>query len=303
MVGTRVDNFVSELRKQPASGRSLDTPGPTISVVMPSLNQGAFIRKSILSVLNQDYPKVELIIVDGGSTDETVRVVKEFESYIRFWIRERDSGQSDALNKGFAHATGDIYAWQNADDLYLPGSFSAAVTAFKSHPGATVVYGDWITIDEIGDMIDKTYALPVRTPQFPYENMKCYNQAMFWRREAHDRIGDFDVNLNRLMDNDMVIRLIRSEGRERFIQVPQFLGAFRYHAHQKTSLSRVDSKRLEEEQYLTRKYNFHPERSLVGQYHRLVFRAYQLLHALRRGGARYAISKSRKGIAQRGGLY
>ena len=111
----------------------VDERFPKISIVMPSYNQVQFIERSILSVLNQDYPNIELIIIDGGSNDGTVEVIKKYEKHITFWVSEKDKGQSDALNKGFKHCTGEIYGWLNSDDLYLPNAFKHAATALEKY--------------------------------------------------------------------------------------------------------------------------------------------------------------------------
>ena len=153
---------------------------PLISVVIPSFNQAKYIEKSILSVLNQDYPNKELIIIDGGSNDGTVEILKKYDGYIKYWISENDKGQSDALNKGFKVCSGDIYAWLNSDDLFLPNAFSYAVKEL-SKKNKKICYGDWVYIDENDEKnqykkieiiidrgpkkhrnINKTYATPTK---------------------------------------------------------------------------------------------------------------------------------------------
>ena len=104
-----------------------------ISIVMPSYNKADFIERSILSVLNQNYPNIELIIIDGGSTDGTVEIIKKYEQYITFWVSEKDQGQSDALNKGFKHCTGSIYGFLNSDDVYLPDAFKYSSLVLKKN--------------------------------------------------------------------------------------------------------------------------------------------------------------------------
>jgi len=297
-----LEDFVSEPRgHMPASERK-NASEPRISVVMPSYNQGLFIRRSILSILNQDYANLELIIVDGGSTDETLDILQEFDPYIDYWTSRPDRGQSDALNKGFARATGDIFAWQNADDLYCPGAFSAVKEAFHRNPSAGIVFGDWVLVNEADQPIELNYALPVRWPRFSYENMKVYNQAIFWRREIHLRFGLFDEKLRRLMDNDMIIRMIRNEGIAGFMRLPIFLGAFRRQGQQKTNLDSMDEIRIEEESYLETKHRFAPRSSLRGGYSRISFRVFQFYHMFRRGGLLYALNKTRSGLNYRKGL-
>src|SRR6266536_4673227 len=126
--------------------------GPLVTIVTPSFNQGSFIRATIESVLSQDYPLVEYIIMDGGSTDETASVVKDYASRLTF-ISEKDRGQSHAINKGFQMARGGVVAWLNSDDLYLPGSVRTAVETLENSPAAGAVYGDGYLIDHSGQIL------------------------------------------------------------------------------------------------------------------------------------------------------
>src|SRR5579862_2592962 len=122
---------------------------PLVTIVTPSYNQGRFIRATIESVLSQDYPNVEYIVMDGGSTDDTASIVTPYLDRLTF-ISESDRGQSHAINKGFALARGSIVAWLNSDDLFLPGAISRAVEAFRARPDAAAVYGKGYQIDETG---------------------------------------------------------------------------------------------------------------------------------------------------------
>jgi GT2 family glycosyltransferase len=121
---------------------------PRVTVVTPSFNQGAFLEETIRSVLNQDYPHIEYVVVDGGSTDESVEVIRRYEDQLAWWKSEPDSGQVDALQKGFAQATGSLVGWLNSDDVLLPGAVTAVVEAFERSPEALLIYGDNLLIDE-----------------------------------------------------------------------------------------------------------------------------------------------------------
>src|SRR5438309_5772154 len=123
---------------------------PLVSVVTPSLNQGAYIEETIRSVLDQDYPRIEHIVVDGGSTDGTLEILRRYPHLT--WVSEPDGGQADAVNKGFRLAEGEIFGWLNADDLYLPGTISAAVAVLRE-TGCGLVHGGWRQIDEEGKTI------------------------------------------------------------------------------------------------------------------------------------------------------
>lgn len=272
------------------------------SIVIPSLDQGRFIGDALRSIAGQNHPAVEVIIRDGGSTDDTAQVVKGFGPLVTAFVSERDSGQSDALNKGFAQATGDIFGWMNADDHYLPGAFAEAARIFAANPDITVVYGNWVTIDEAGHPIRSHHALKARTPHFSYENFDAYNQAMFWRREAHERFGRFDEKLHRLMDNDLILALLLNERPARFRRTDAFLGAFRVHEAQKTPDERFDAKQFEEQAYLDKKYGFATADSLRGKCYRLRYRWHQLADSLAAGGLRYTLDKARTGLRKRGGV-
>ena len=153
-------NFIKNFIKNfdPSHPHNKDINLPKISIVMPSYNQVEFIERSILSVLNQNYPNIELIIIDGGSTDATIDIIKKYEKSIAFWVSEKDQGQSDALNKGFKRCTGEIYGWLNSDDVYLPNVFKSVSLAFKKNQNKKIIFGDWLSIDKNDDVIDYNHA-------------------------------------------------------------------------------------------------------------------------------------------------
>jgi glycosyltransferase involved in cell wall biosynthesis len=178
---------------------------PTVSIVTPSLNQGSFIGETINSVLSQDYPYVEHIIVDGGSTDNTLEVLHTYGDKI-IWISEPDSGQADAVNKGFRMAQGDILGWLNSDDTYNPGTVRAVFEYFTQHPQVVMVYGDAYFIDRDGRVTGK-----YSTEQYRYERLAessfICQPTVFIRAEVFKRTGDLDVNLQTCMDYDYWIRI------------------------------------------------------------------------------------------------
>jgi glycosyltransferase involved in cell wall biosynthesis len=201
---------------------------PLVSVVTPSMNQGAFIEEAIRSVLDQGYPNVEHIVVDGGSTDETLDVLRRFP-HLR-WISEPDGGQAEALNKGFAIARGEVFGWLNSDDLYLPGSIEAAVDVLLE-TGCGLVHGGWRQIDEHGAFMRDVEAVPfdLRT-QLDYANLVAQPGALF-TRTAFESVGGLDVSYRYAMDYELFLR-IGSLFEVRHLD--RVLGAYRYHPLSKT---------------------------------------------------------------------
>ncbi len=181
--------------------------GPLVTIVTPSYNQGRFIRDTIESVLNQDYPHIEHLVVDGGSTDETAEIVAEYAGCLT-WVSERDRGQSDAINKGFRMARGEIVCWLNSDDLLLPRAVSTAVAAFQSDPDLGVVYGDGYLIDAAGNLLGEfPKAGRPNLWKLIYFSDYLLQPAVFLRRRAVDEVGYLDETLHWGMDWDLFIRL------------------------------------------------------------------------------------------------
>src|SRR5512134_129792 len=126
---------------------------PKISIVTPSFNQGKYLERTIRSVIEQDYPNLEYIIIDGGSTDESVEIIRKYEKHLAYWVSEPDRGQSHAINKGFDRATGEIFGWLNSDDWYVPGALKAVAEAFAANPEAGAVVGAGEMVDEEGKLV------------------------------------------------------------------------------------------------------------------------------------------------------
>jgi len=177
-----------------------------VSIITPSLNQSAFLRQAMLSVLEQDHDDTEYIVVDGGSMDGSVEIIKEYADRLAWWVSEQDSGQAAAINKGLAHAHGEIVAWLNSDDFYLPGAIAAAVRALAAHPSTVLVYANMQAVDEAGRM---TNLLTYR--QWTLEDLLCFNiigqPAVFMRREAVLAVGGVDAALHALLDHQLWIKL------------------------------------------------------------------------------------------------
>lgn len=265
-----------------------------ISVVIPSLNQGKFIETAIKSVIDQNYPETELIIIDGGSSDNTVEIIKKFEDSTAFFVSEPDNGQSDALNKGFEKASGDIFCWLNSDDFFLPGAFQTVSGLFKKNNDISVVYGNWLTVGENGETLEKCRALPAKKPSLVHGNMDAYNQSMFWSRKAHSGFK-FDTKLSRLMDNDFIIYLLKNSGPENFLRIDEYLGAFRLHEFQKTPLY-DDEIRMKESAYLEKKYGFAPRGTIRHIFSSMKYRVFQLYQTTKLHGITATAEKIKNGL-------
>jgi glycosyltransferase involved in cell wall biosynthesis len=204
---------------------------PLVTIVTPSLNQGHFLRATIESVLCQDYPHVEYIIMDGGSTDSTAAVAAEYGSRLTF-ISEKDNGQSDAINKGFRRARGEIVAWLNSDDILLEGAISTAVQALSNHPHAGAVYGEGYLIDREGNITGRfPYTQPFDLWRLTYLSDYILQQSVFFRRSVFDTIGYLREDLHYTMDWDVLIRIGKKFP---VVLVPEFLGCLREYPEAKS---------------------------------------------------------------------
>lgn len=181
---------------------------PLVTIVTPSLNQAEFIRGALESVLGQDYPRLECWVIDGGSTDGTLDILRSFEADPRYhWVSEPDRGQADAVNKGWSRAQGAILGWLNADDVYCPGAVHEAVDFLLGHPDVGVVYGECGLIDGAGGSIGMYPAQPFHLPALLSKAVNFVPQpAAFIRRAVVDSVGGLDVDLHLLMDFDFWLR-------------------------------------------------------------------------------------------------
>jgi len=205
---------------------------PLVTVITPSFNQARFIRATIESVLSQDYPNIEYIIMDGASTDGTSGVVAPYSNRLTF-ISEKDRGQADAINKGLRMARGSIVAYLNSDDLFLPGAVSAAVTTLAANPELGAVYGEGYRIDADGNVIAR-FEVTEEFNLWKLVNVSDYilQQTVFWRRSVFDTIGFFDLDLHYGLDWEI---LMRTGKRYVMEYIPQFMGCLREYPEAKTS--------------------------------------------------------------------
>ena len=208
------------------------TATPKFSIVTPSFQQGGYIERTIGSVLDQGYPNLEYFVQDGGSTDDTVSVLKRYDQQFSGWVSESDSGQSQAINRGFSRTSGEIMGWLNSDDLLLPGALACVADYFNRHPDVDVVYGNRLLIDE-SDMEIGRWLMPGHDSEILSWVDYVPQETLFWRRRIWERIGgQIDESFRFAMDWDLLVRF--REAGAKFAHIPRFLGAFRIHPHQKT---------------------------------------------------------------------
>ena len=207
-------------------------PGmPLVSIVTPSFNQARFLEASIQSVLSQSYPRLEYIIVDGASTDDSPDIIRKYAEKLAWWTSEKDKGQTDALNKGFAHAKGDILAWLNSDDTYQPGAVASAVEFLLENPLIGLVYGDSNYINEAGQVIGRFPAAQTDLPRLRQGYVHIPQQASFFRGELWRAVGPLDPSFYFAMDYDLWVRIA---ARSQVKYVPQTWANFRLHTAGKT---------------------------------------------------------------------
>lgn len=179
-----------------------------MTIVTPSFNQGRFLERTIRSVLDQGYPNLEYIVMDGGSADDSVEIIRRYASRLAYWTSGPDGGQSAAINAGWRMARGEIIAWQNSDDVYLPGALHAAGEAFREHPEAVLVYGLTRRVDTEGTSLG-TMGAPYRHRMLLYSHQLIPLTSAFFRRSAVEAVGLLDESLNYSMDLDLFLRLVR----------------------------------------------------------------------------------------------
>jgi glycosyltransferase involved in cell wall biosynthesis len=214
---------------------------PWVSIVTPSYNQGPFIEETILTVLNQDYPRIEYIVMDGGSTDNTLQILRKYEGRLK-WVSEKDQGQSDAINKGFQRAKGEILAWLNSDDMYFTGAVRRAVEILQADTEIQFVYGKTRYCDETGKIIGE-----YPTEPFNYRRLAMFNfisqPSTFFKREVFLKAGGLNTDLQFAMDYDLWLRTV---SRYKVEYLPEYLSIFRLHGKSKT-ISQTHALRFNEE--------------------------------------------------------
>ena len=205
---------------------------PRVSVVTPSYNQGQFIEETLRSVLLQGYLDLEYIVVDGGSTDESVEIIRRYADHLAWWVSEPDGGQSEAINKGFARATGDIVAWLNSDDVYLPGAVHASVAYLCAHPEVDLVHGDCTLVDAMGDTIGTYCGAPSSLKTLVTDYHRVRQPTVFLRSALLTRVGALRTDLHYAMDREWWTRMALAGARLAYL--PGVRAWFRMHNTSKT---------------------------------------------------------------------
>jgi len=250
----------------PLPGYDPEGMWPKISIVTPSYNQAQYLEETIRSVLLRGYPNLEYIIIDGGSTDNSVEIVKKYEPWLAYWVSEKDRGQSHAINKGFQKATGEIYAWINSDDYYAPGAFYKVGSAFMQHHTQWVA-GITCKTHPDGTIVQTTTKIEEKL-EIWYVGGLYHQQGVFWRRNLWGIAGGIDENLQYCFDYDLWMKFIKVQPFAYWIN--HHLANFRIQPDSKTSLDQL---------------KFMKERDLV--YHRNRF-------PLKRFSSHYFIWKKRR---------
>jgi len=231
---------------------------PKISIITPSYNQAQFLEDTIQSVVTQDYPNFEYIIIDGGSTDDSVDIIRKYEKYLAYWVSEPDHGQTHAINKGIKRSGGDIIAYINSDDMYLPGAFEAISKQFLEKSEIDIVYGDHLIVDKNGKIIKKKRELG-------FDHTMCCmigfglivtQPTAFMRRSIFNNVGIFDELYHYNMDSDFWFRCANNGAH--FKHIPSYLVKFRWHDNAKSRISAESIRCMREKEYrsvLERSYN------------------------------------------------
>ena len=229
---------------------------PKISIVTPSFNQGQFLEESICSVINQEYSNLEYIIIDGGSSDNSVEIIRKYENHLHYWVSEKDTGFSEAINKGFKKATGDIFSWLNSDDILLPGALNTISRFFQQFPRVGIVYGDRLIIDEQSNVLAKRQDCFFSPIFFRFEK-SIPQESTFWRKDLFYQVGGLDEELNYAIDFDLWCRLSKIT---KIKYIPFLIGAFRKQPLQKSQNFRLVG---DQEKYntITTNFGWYPPKS------------------------------------------
>lgn len=202
---------------------------PLVSVIIPSYNQARYLDGAIRSVLRQSYPALEVIVIDGASSDASVDVIKAHDERLAYWVSEPDLGQADAINKGLSRARGDVLGWLNSDDMLLPGAIRTIVDSLKSGR-RSIVCGLRVAVDRNGAILWRDVH-PQPTVRSLRRNCYINQETVYWNREVYEAVGPLDTHYRYALDYDYWQRIL--DAGYRFSLIPRFVGAFRIHDESK----------------------------------------------------------------------
>jgi glycosyltransferase involved in cell wall biosynthesis len=214
---------------------------PKISVVVPSFNQAGYLELTLRSILDQNYPNLELIVIDGGSKDQSPEIIRKYEQHMKFWCSEPDGGQTQGIIKGFSHATGEILCFLNSDDLFEPGALLQVGEYFSNHPDVDAVYGDALWIDAEGNVLSPKKEIPFNRFIWLYTYNYIPGMSTFWRRTIYDRVGGLNPAFQLAFDADLWIRFSDQHGK--IEHVARQWSRMRFYPEQKNRRLREQSDR------------------------------------------------------------
>lgn len=201
------------------------TDTPLVTIVTPSFNQARFLEQTMRSVFEQDYPNIEYMVADGGSTDGSVDLIQKYSDRLKWWVSEKDNGQADAINKGFTRASGEIIAWINSDDYYMPGAVASAVKALADHSEVGMVFGNVRVVDETEKVLNQ-----LAYDDWGLADLMSFHiigqPAVFMRREVLEKVGHLDQSFHLLLDHQLWIRLASEAGMQ---YIPELWASAHYH--------------------------------------------------------------------------
>ena len=206
---------------------------PKITIVTPSFNQSRYIERTLISVIHQNYPNLEYIVLDGGSTDGSVEIIEKYSKYLSCWRSQKDEGQASVIWEGIKKSEGKIFAWLNSDDIYLPNTLNYVGEYFDNNPDCQILCGNCLKIDKNGKILEKAISAPMQTVHsMIFWGCNCLQPSVFWRKELLLRTGPIDKKLIATFDTEYAIRYTKMA---KWSMVNRYLAGIRIHDQTKTN--------------------------------------------------------------------